>query len=49
MTVLTATTQASTLAVRPSSLMAALDEAEAKRSAELIRFRTCCADPRASK
>jgi hypothetical protein len=30
-------------------LAAALDEAEAKRAADVIRFRTCCADARASK
>jgi hypothetical protein len=33
----------------PASLGAALDEAAAKRAADVIRFRTCCADPRASK
>lgn len=26
-----------------------LDQIESKRQAEVIRFRTCCADPRASK
>ncbi|GAA4140941.1 hypothetical protein [Actinomadura keratinilytica] len=35
--------------VRPTSLSAALRETTAKREADLIRFRTCCADPRASK
>jgi hypothetical protein len=34
---------------RPTTLVAALREVEQKRSADLIRFRTCCADPRASK
>lgn len=33
----------------PTTLVAALREAEQKRSTDLIRFRTCCADPRASK
>ncbi len=33
----------------PTSLTAALAEAEAKREADVVRFRTCCADPRASK
>ena len=34
---------------RPTALVAALREVERKRSTDLIRFRTCCADPRASK
>jgi hypothetical protein len=34
---------------QPTSLVSALDEVEAKRRTDLIRFRTCCADPRASK
>lgn len=34
---------------RPTMLVAALREVEQKRSIDLIRFRTCCADPRASK
>lgn len=33
----------------PTSLVAALREVAVKRDADLIRFRTCCADPRASK
>ncbi|MGH3550811.1 MAG: hypothetical protein ACRDQU_22350 [Pseudonocardiaceae bacterium] len=33
----------------PTSLVAALAEAETKRAADVFRFRTCCADPRASK
>jgi hypothetical protein len=33
----------------PTSLAAALREVAVKRDADLIRFRTCCADPRASK
>lgn len=32
-----------------TGLAAALREVAAKRDADLIRFRTCCADPRASK
>lgn len=35
--------------VAPTSLAAALAEAEAKREVDVVRFRTCCADPRASK
>lgn len=35
--------------VRPTGLLAALNEVTAKREADLVRFRTCCADPRASK
>ena len=38
-----------TQAGSPTTLIAALDEVKAKREADLIRFRTCCADPRASK
>lgn len=34
---------------RPTALVAALREVELKRTSDLIRFRTCCADPRASK
>ncbi len=34
---------------RPTTLATALVEVEAKRSVDVIRFRTCCADPRASK
>jgi hypothetical protein len=34
---------------RPTPLVAALREVELKRVNDLIRFRTCCADPRASK
>jgi hypothetical protein len=33
----------------PTGLATALREVEDKRCADLIRFRTCCADPRASK
>ena len=40
---------AQTLDSRPTTLVAALREVEQKRSTDLIRFRTCCADPRASK
>lgn len=35
--------------VVPTPLAAALAEAETKRAADVIRFRTCCADARASK
>jgi len=42
-------TPAQTTGNRPTTLVAALQEVEAKRGADLIRFRTCCADPRASK
>ncbi|MDF5756219.1 hypothetical protein [Spongiactinospora sp. TRM90649] len=35
--------------VRPTGLSAVLSEVAEKRAADLIRFRTCCADPRASK
>lgn len=38
-----------TAPVVPTSLAAALAEVEAKRAADVVRFRTCCADPRASK
>jgi hypothetical protein len=38
-----------TVVVKPTGLAAALKEISAKREADLIRFRTCCADPRASK
>ncbi|WP_211763472.1 hypothetical protein [Kutzneria sp. CA-103260] len=38
-----------TVIVRPTSLADTLAEIKAKREADLIRFRTCCADPRASK
>jgi hypothetical protein len=34
---------------RPTTLVAALREVEEKRGVDLIRFRTCCADPHASK
>jgi hypothetical protein len=34
---------------RPKSLREVRTEVEAKRAADVIRFRTCCADPRASK
>jgi hypothetical protein len=33
----------------PTTLVVALREVELKRGTDLIRFRTCCADPRASK
>ena len=33
----------------PTTLVAALRDVELKRGTDLIRFRTCCADPRASK
>jgi hypothetical protein len=50
MAVAVTTTQASTtVAGRPTGLLAALSEVAAKREADLVRFRTCCADPRASK
>jgi hypothetical protein len=35
--------------VRITALSILLDEIDRKRRSELIRFRTCCADPRASK
>jgi hypothetical protein len=34
---------------QPATLLAVLREVAQKRDADLIRFRTCCADPRASK
>jgi len=34
---------------KPTSLTAAFKEIELKREIDVIRFRTCCADPRASK
>lgn len=34
---------------RLSSLKNVMAEIDGKRAAEVIRFRTCCADPRASK
>jgi len=34
---------------RPKTLREVLAEVNAKRAADVIRFRTCCADPRASK
>lgn len=34
---------------QPTGLRAAREEMAAKRKTDLIRFRTCCADPRASK
>lgn len=34
---------------RLSSLADVMAEIDSKRAAEVIRFRTCCADPRASK
>lgn len=40
---------ARTLAETPTTLAVALREVELKRTSDLIRFRTCCADPRASK
>ncbi len=36
-------------ASRLSSLADVMAEIDSKRVAEVIRFRTCCADPRASK
>lgn len=36
-------------AVRPPSLSEVLTEIDIKREVDVIRFRTCCADPRASK
>lgn len=38
-----------TLTQKPTTLAVALREVELKRTSDLIRFRTCCADPRASK
>jgi len=32
-----------------TSLLELLDEAAAKLDSDAVRFRTCCADPRASK
>ncbi len=32
-----------------AALSSVLDEIDRKRHSELIRFRTCCVDPRASK
>ncbi|MEW2353730.1 hypothetical protein [Spirillospora sp. NPDC029432] len=50
MTVSTLAEKATTTTpVRPTTLLSALSEVAAKRDADLIRFRTCCADPRASK
>lgn len=34
---------------RPTTLVAAFAEIQIKRAADVTRFRTCCADPRASK
>jgi hypothetical protein len=34
---------------RPTGLLDALAEVAEKQRADVIRFRTCCADPRASK
>ena len=39
----------STKVTAPKPLLAVLNEVNAKQSADVIRFRTCCADPRASK
>lgn len=36
-------------ATRPAALTTIAAEILAKRAADAIRFRTCCADPRASK
>jgi hypothetical protein len=36
-------------ALQTFSLRATLAEVERKRAADAIRFRSCCADPRASK
>lgn len=41
--------QSETSRSAPTSLAGALAEAEVKREADVIRFRTCCADVRASK
>lgn len=49
MTTSTLTKQTTATANRPTTLVSALREVEVKRDADLIRFRTCCADPRASK
>jgi hypothetical protein len=38
-----------TVAGQPASLLVALHEVEQKRDIDIVRFRTCCADPRASK
>jgi hypothetical protein len=46
-TTVTVTSISPTISV--ASLSEVLDEVAAKREAEVIRFRTCCADPRASK
>jgi hypothetical protein len=40
---------ASTLTAKPTTLAAAFTEIQLKRDADVTRFRTCCADPRASK
>lgn len=34
---------------QPTALLVALREVAQKRETDLVRFRTCCADPRASK
>jgi len=34
---------------QPTALLVVLREVAQKRDADLVRFRTCCADPRASK
>lgn len=39
----------STRVATPRSLLEVLSEVQAKQNADVIRFRTCCADPRASK
>lgn len=47
--VVVARPQSARLAEKPTTLAVAFREVELKRTSDLIRFRTCCADPRASK
>lgn len=38
-----------TSTTKPTTLASAFAEIQVKRAADVTRFRTCCADPRASK
>jgi hypothetical protein len=48
MTIATAGTRSGQV-TKPTTLIAAFNEIDVKRSSDVTRFRTCCADPRASK
>jgi hypothetical protein len=41
--------KAPTSTIKPTTLVTAFAEIQVKRAADVTRFRTCCADPRASK